>query len=91
MFLFCTIPLSGILRNILSLIIVFLSIRPDLITDDATQGGSFVYFRLSEQAVEHNWKIYDLFSPGFALDFLVPQMCDVSLYYYLCSTFYGGW
>ena len=84
MFLFCIIPLSGILRNILSLIIVFLSIRPDLITDAAVRGGSFVYFR-------YNRKIYDHFFPGFALDFLVPQMCDVSLYYYLCLTFYGGW
>jgi hypothetical protein len=38
-----------------------LSIRPDLITDAAAQGGSFVYFRLLEQTVEHNRKIYDLF------------------------------
>jgi len=84
MFLFLHDSLSGILRNILSLIIVFLSIRPDLITDAAVRGGSFVYFR-------YNRKIYDHFFPGFALDFFVPQMCDVSLYYYLCSTFYGGW
>jgi hypothetical protein len=65
---FLRIFLSGIQRNYLVLNYFHLSIGPDLITDVAAQGGSFVYFRLLEQTVEHNRKNYDLFSPGFALD-----------------------
>ena len=60
-----------------------LSIRPDLITDAAAQGGSFVYFSLLEQTVEHNQKIYYHFFLDSLQTFLLPQMCDVSLYYYL--------
>ena len=44
------------------LVSILTSIRPDLIKDAVAQGGSFVYFRLLEQTVEHNQKIYDHFS-----------------------------
>ena len=60
-FFFCIIPLVWNFAKHLILNYCHLSIRPDLITDAAVQGGSFVYFRLLEQTVEHNRKIYDLF------------------------------